>query len=142
MGEILCRRRLKLFGARGRKTAVVSLGMPKRYGRSWGCPIYISGIGLQEPVVVYGEDAFQALIMAIAGIRWTMDKSGFAFSWLTSERGAHGFPRYIDYGGWGVAFRSKLERMVDREVDRFVRATMPRHVLTSRRSKRLPLSGR
>jgi hypothetical protein len=82
---------------------------------------------MDEPLVVHDEDAFQALIMAIEGIRWTMDRSGLEFSWLTSKRGDHFFPRFIDFGGWGVAFRSKLERMVDREAGRHARAIIKRH---------------
>jgi hypothetical protein len=142
LGQVICRRRLRLYGGRGRKFALVRLGMPRRHGRAWVCNIHISGVGMDEPWIASGADAFQALIVAIATIRGRIDKSGFGFSWLAPERGAHGFPRFIHERWGGIRFRSKLERMVDREVDRFVRAMTRRQVLSGLRPKRLPPSGR
>lgn len=86
LGHVICRRRLT--AERSGKTIYmyVRLGEPRKRRGAWECPFHISRIG-KGVQVAYGEDSFQALIMALEGIRVMLDKSETAYSWLSGALG-------------------------------------------------------
>jgi hypothetical protein len=122
MGPIVCTRKLVgELGDKRRVTATVRIGTPRKQGQNWVCAFDVSGIGLRQPVLAYGVDGVQALVMALSGIRATIDKSDVSWSWVHGQKGYTGFPSFVPMG-FGVAFTRKLERLMDREVTRFARA--------------------
>jgi hypothetical protein len=70
---------------------------------------------MKEPCFSGGVDGFQALIMALVGIRAMLDRSGIELTWCGGEKGESGFP-YVVPMGWGAAFSRKIERVIDEEV--------------------------
>jgi len=121
IGDPICKRRLKVLRGHVRKTLVVTLGAPRKRRRAWACPFHISGIGMVEPRDSYGVDAFQALMMALVGIRAALDSSAVVTSWLSTDAHDHGVPRLLE-AGFGVGFNKRLERLVAREILTFGRA--------------------
>jgi hypothetical protein len=109
-------------------TATVRIGIPRKHGKNWVCPFHMSRVELRKPVLAYGVDGVQALIMALSGIRATIDKSKITWSWMHGKKGYAGFPIFVPMG-FGTTFSRKLERLIDREVTRFAREA-------ERRSKR------
>jgi hypothetical protein len=133
LGTVICTRQLVRESDNKRKvTAVVQIGRPRRQNQNWICPFYISRIGLREPILAYGEDSFQALTTALAGIRVTTEKSGVRWSWVYGKKGDIGFPRFVPMG-FGVNFSRKIERLIDRELAEFAEAVERR---SRRRTKR------
>ncbi|MGQ0676112.1 MAG: DUF6968 family protein [Rhodospirillales bacterium] len=117
-----------------RRTSLVRIGKPFAHRKSdWACAYHIGGVGMRRPRLAYGVDGFQALFMALASIRKALDRSKIEFQWVTQEPGDAGFPRCIDQP-FGVALTRRLERMTDREIDRYSAAL----VRKMRRSQRKP----
>jgi hypothetical protein len=77
----------------------------------------------------YGVDAMQALIAALGGIRFRLDSAGRSFTFLGSDY--LGFDRSIPFWGDAAATR-RIERLVDREVLRYVRELKRKHEARSR----------
>jgi hypothetical protein len=97
----------------------VSLGQPrpdKKPGGDWECPFRISGSGVSIVEFGYGVDSMQALTTALDGIRALLDENFGSLEW---EENA-GFQRSIPIL-FGAAFSRRLERLVDREINRHVR---------------------
>lgn len=138
-GEVIARRRLAIAGS-PRRAVMVSLGQPRRIrGTSdWECPFRISGDGIRLFDYGYGVDAMQALITALGGIRFRLDSAGRSFTFLGSEY--LGFDRSIPFWGDTAATR-RLERLVDREVLRYVRELKRNHEVRSRQKARRRTSG-
>jgi len=69
-GTVIAERRLHPRGA-PRRSVVVSLGKPRQTKGfdDWECPFRISGAGIRRVEHGRGVDAFQALTMALEGIR-------------------------------------------------------------------------
>jgi Domain of unknown function (DUF6968) len=129
LGHVIARRRLA--AERDGKTIYsnVQLGEPRKRRGAWECPFHISRTskGVQ---IAYGEDAFQALIMALEGIRVTLDKDATAYSWLGGALANGGFRRFVPQG-FGGDLQHKLESLIEREILRFAKAAE-----RSRRKKR------
>jgi len=70
-------------------------------------------------------------MMALVGIRATIDKSEIMWSWVYAQKGDTGFPKFVPMG-FGVDFTRKLEQLIDREVIRFARTAESQ---SKRRSK-------
>ena len=138
-GAVIARRRLTIVGA-SRRVVFVSIGQPRRMpGTSdWECPFRISGAGLRLFDCGYGVDAMQALITALGGIRFRLDSMGKSFSWLGTQY--TGFDRSIPFWGDAAATR-RLERLVDREVLRYVRELKRKHDTRSRQHVRRRVNG-
>ena len=79
-----------------RRTVVVSLGKPRRTKgtQDWECPFQIRGSGMRRVEYGRGIDAFQALTMALEGIRYFLDRSRMPLAW-TGVRDDTGFQRLI-----------------------------------------------
>ena len=120
LGHVICRRRLRSDQQGKRIYIDVQLGEPRKRRGSWECPFHISriGKGLQ---LAYGEDPFQALILALEGIRVTLDKNAPGCLWLDDPGLGNGFPRFVPQG-FGVDLRQRLETVIDREVVKFAKA--------------------
>lgn len=118
-GPIIAVRQLSDAGSR---KVTVSLGKPRRMkrGEDWECPFQIKGLGGSAAKYGYGVDAIQALTTALEGIRVTLERSGKRLSWIGGNPGDPGFERPVP-SALGVDFSRRLNRIIDREVARFVR---------------------
>ena len=74
----------------------------------------------------YGVDALQALTTALEGIRSMLDEIGKPLAWSGVLPDHTGFPRNIPISV-GPELSSRLERLVDRELNRHVRQLERRH---------------
>jgi hypothetical protein len=117
-------RRLRVRGSR--RTVLVRLGKPRRAGRDWRVPVQIRGVGSAELLDGFGVDAIQAVINALEGIRVTLAKSGQHLTWVGGRSGDTGFPRVVPNIG-SPQLRQRLEQLIDREVEHFVRALEQKH---------------
>ena len=146
-GPVIAERRLHTRGA-PRRPVVVALGTPRRTTGSddWECPFRIHGAGIRKVEYGFGVDAFQALTMALEGIRHFLDRMDTRLVW-EGMLDHSGFQRFIPWlpewgarerdgtpkGPLGVARHTKrLERLVDREVMRWGREMKRKHTATSR----------
>ena len=113
----------------------VTLGKPRRMkdGEDWECPFRIDGLRSRRILYGYGVDAIQALTTALEGIRVTLEQNGKRLSWISGIPGDAGFERPVPRG-LGLEFSRRLNRMVDREIARFVRAQERRHAKRPRNS--------
>jgi hypothetical protein len=114
----------------------VQIGMPRQSGDAWVCPFEITGLGSAKVAHGCGEDAVQALILALASIRAARDRSSPPLTWLSGDAGDTGFPRFVP-DAFGIDFSRRIERLIDRETDRFGAALEARH---SRKSRGTPTS--
>lgn len=99
---------------------VVSIGVPRpeqlaKYG-SWECPFLIDGTGESRVQLSHGADAMQALIQALAGIRYHLKISGRNLQWLDS-RMETGFPMLVQTT-FGKGFEDRVGLAVERETIR------------------------
>jgi hypothetical protein len=137
-GEVIARRRLNPVGAPGR-SVVVSLGKPReaRGADHWECPFRISGSGIRRREYGRGVDAFQALTMALEGIRYFLDRLDTPLVWGDVFDDHSGFQRIIpllpEPGGIARGMR-RMERVVDREVRRWALEAKRRRFRSKRRS--------
>jgi hypothetical protein len=126
-GGVIAERRLQPRGAR-RRTVVVSLGKPRKTKGSedWECPFRISGAGIRHVEYGRGIDAFQALTMALEGIRYFLDRASTPLVWAGVLDDHTGFQRVIpllpERGG-----TQRIERVVDQEARRRLKQLQRRH---------------
>jgi Domain of unknown function (DUF6968) len=114
----------------------VILGKPRQLkGGDWECPFQIIGLRIKTTESGYGVDAVQALTMTLEGIRVILEESGQRLSWIGGEPGDPGFGRLIPTS-LGPAFSKRLNRIVDREIVRYVRLLKRRHRKQPRKSSR------
>jgi hypothetical protein len=87
LGVVIAERRLQPRGVR-RPTVVVSLGKPRKTKGSedWECPFRITGSGIRRVEYGRGIDAFQALTMALEGIRYFLDRASTPLVWAGAGR--------------------------------------------------------
>ena len=143
-GAVIAERRLKPPGASGR-FVVVSLGTPRKTSddRNWECPFRISGAGVRRVAYGYGIDAFQALTLALEGIRHVLDRLETPLVWDGVFDDHSGFHRIVPWipgprRGDRMSIRKgtmRLERMVDHEVRQWAQ-DMKRRYLASKRARR------
>lgn len=127
VGSVIGVRRL-LYRDAPTKKLVVTLGKPRRSkGRQeWECPFRIKGPGVARLEFGYGVDALQALTTALEGIRAMLDEIGKPLAWSGVLPDHTGFQRMIPIAA-GPVISSRLERLVDRELNRYVRQLKRRH---------------
>jgi hypothetical protein len=130
VGNVIGERRL-VFRDAPRKTVIVTLGKPRRMKghQDWECPFRIKGADMTCLEFGYGVDALQALTSALEGIRVVLDEIGRPLAWSGVLPDHTGFQRLIPLAD-GAEFSARLERLVDRELNRHVRQ------LERRRKKR------
>jgi hypothetical protein len=133
LGEVIATRRLTILG-KGRRRVTVRVGRPRRVrAGEWACPVEFAGMRETEGVAGRGVGSCQALVDALAGIHFTLEKSGYKFRWNSTDNGT-GFPRPVPYT-LGAEFTARVHRHIDRELERFLR-------LAKRRLKRKAVAGR
>lgn len=127
VGNVIGERRL-VFRDAPRKKLVVTLGKPRRMKnhQDWECPFRIKGSGVARLEFGYGVDALQALTTALEGIRSMLDETGKPLAWSGVLPDHTGFQRMIPIAA-GPEIAARLERMVDRELNRHVRQLERRH---------------
>ena len=133
VGSIIGTRELSREGSRG-KPVTVTLGKPrKRADGDWECAFRIAGLRVRAVQYGYGVDAIQALTTALEGIRVTLERSGQRLAWIGGEAGDAGFERLVPTS-FGPAFTSRLNRLIDREINRVVQRLERQHLRRSRRA--------
>jgi hypothetical protein len=121
VGQVVARRVLSEKGFPRRKI-IVSLGMPRpdrHKGGDWECPFLIEGIGQPKVQKGFGVDTMQALIVALRGIRVTLDCTRRDLFWLDPEMGMD-LP--LNLPTWGNEFDARVQLAIERETVRVWRA--------------------
>jgi hypothetical protein len=122
LGRVIARRILSEEGVVGRQV-VVSIGLPRPdplEGGDWECPFLIEGVARSEVQKAFGVDSMQALILAIQGIRATLEQTGRSFFWVDPEIGVD-FPLNVPTT-WGKQFVERVRLAIERETVRVWRA--------------------
>jgi len=105
-----------------KRQLTVRIGAPKKAEDvDWVCPYQIAGLRDSRVEAAYGVDALQALMMALEKIRVRLERAGGNCTWVGGEEGDAGFPRLVP-SYFGAAFATRINRQIDRELDRFGRA--------------------
>src|SRR5262249_14992522 len=74
----------------------IDIGRPVPHGNDWRCAVRIRGSGSADGTrYVYGVDSLQALMLALYGPRYFLERSGGTFLWLGAPYEL-GFPRFIN----------------------------------------------
>ena len=114
LGRVIASRVLSEENARDHKITV-AVGAPRRVQADhWLCPYFIEGIVESGLHYAIGVDALQALVIALAGIRWDLGNTGRDFIWFAGD---HGIPRQVPTG-LGKNFQQRIERAIERESKR------------------------
>ena len=122
LGHVVARRVLTESGLERRKVTI-SIGAPRRHPRvDWECPFLIDGIGDSRVRKAGGVDALQALVMAIEGIRVTLEGTGRGLVWLYPKVGPD-IPRYIPTA-YGRRFEERMNLAIEREMKRVWQARL------------------
>lgn len=124
-GEWICTRRFTADVKGKRRFATAKISRPVRSGRDWACRMLISSVG-KEPILVYGVDRMQAIILALEGVLMTLRNSGIEWRWVHGEKNDLGIPRFVP-GGFGREFAARLESLIDAEVDKLAAKGEQRH---------------
>jgi len=139
-GPVIAERRLHPRGA-PRRSVVVALGRPRKTKGSddwdWECPFRIAGAGIRQVEYGRGIDAFQALTMALEGVRYFLDRLDPPLVWGGVLDDDSGFQRVIPLRP-ERGRTARLERMVDRELLARMRKLERRHRAAQRRRARRP----
>src|SRR5512141_1863721 len=99
------------------RPVLIELDAPvRRRSGEWACVHRIRGIGRVRTGRALGEDGVQALQLAFAAVRRSLEPFAAQLTW-TGEPGELGLPEAIpDY--FGGEFRRRLERLVRLETER------------------------
>jgi len=130
---------------------VVSIGIPRpnplAKHEGWHCPFLIDGLGESNVQLSYGTDAMQALIQALAGIRYYLKTSGRNLQWFDSLMET-GFPLLVQTT-FGKGFEDRVGLAVEREtihewrnIIRIHRAKIRAHEAKLRRRRVAPQRSR
>jgi hypothetical protein len=118
LGRVIARRVLEARKPEMIRRVTVSIGAPRRHPKGdWECPYRIEGLGESKVSASGGVDSLQALILAIEGIRVTLERTGDRFVWLDEAFGA-GIPSYIPTH-YGPRFESRISQVLEREAQRY-----------------------
>lgn len=116
-------RRLAVVGEPGREL-IVTIGKPRpdpKPGGDWMCSFLVEGLPRTRRRAAHGVDALQALLMAVEGVRATLDASGLQLAWEGGEPGDTGIPRTVPLF-YGLDFAQKIGRHIDREIQEHAQA--------------------
>lgn len=116
-----------LYDAQGHAVLEVCLGIPHEVSqREWQCPFLLAEPGQPGRLEAgHGNDAFQALQLALEHIRVLIDTRGQALHWESGENGDTGFYRVIPMI-FGLEFARRIEAHIDREMEDFAQAVASR----------------
>ena len=96
-----------------------TLGVPELVTEGeWRCPFSAGPKGAAEIRHAHGLDAFQALMMAIVGIRTALKDLPPEYEWEGGAPGDHGFPLFVPQY-FGPEFSRHIESIVEAEVKKF-----------------------
>ena len=109
-----------------RKFATAKIGRPVKSGADWACRIFVSNVGMKEPIRVYGLDQMQVIILALEGVLTTLRNCGVEWRWVHGEKDDLGIPRFVP-GGFGRGFAARLESIIDAETAKFAAKAEQRH---------------
>jgi hypothetical protein len=86
----------------------------------WQWRALIEGLGKPQIVPSGGVDSLQALLIAVEGVRVTLDKTGRLFTWgeWDPEKASSGIPRYIPTD-LGPIFEARVNLAIERESKRY-----------------------
>jgi hypothetical protein len=87
--------------------------------QEWGCAFRISGLAQEINEFGRGIDSLQALMVAIEGVRFYIERSGEQLTWEDQELGYLGLPRRIP-DTFGIEVEQHLVKMVNDEVTRLM----------------------
>ena len=119
---IIATRELQAEGS-GRKR-MVTIWQPQRLNElDWVCAYRVTG--MRRPKRAIGGDAVQALIDALMGIRSALNETPGRYTWLGGNPGEHGIPQIVP-DGFGPRWDAHIERVIDRELTKFVEAELRR----------------
>lgn len=139
-GVIVAERTLTLVGRTSAQVRVI-IGRPRkdRGSSDYFCPYRLEGIGDGQPQRAWGVDSVQALQLAMQAIRARLEPHTDELEWLGGRGGSLGFPKVIP-DVFGPKLTHRLEKMVEREMDRYARTlerrSRSRKAGTSIRKKR------
>jgi hypothetical protein len=122
----ICTRRFTADVKGKRRFALAKIGQPEKSGRDWACKLFISNVGMKEPMLVYGVDQMQAILLAFEGVLTALRNSGTEWGWIHGDKGDIGVPRFVPRG-FGRRFASKLESIIDAETNKFATIAERRH---------------
>jgi Domain of unknown function (DUF6968) len=125
--------RVLTYGPKGRQRIIVRVGTPRKADpRTWQCAFQISGIRGSHVYAAYGVDALQALQLAFQGIRFYLARHRVRATWVGGEKGDPGFPQLVPIA-FGLAFASRISRLIAREEKLYVREVLKRRREARRR---------
>jgi hypothetical protein len=121
VGTIVAERTLTLVGRAAAQVRVV-IGKPRkdRGSSDYFCPYRLEGMGEGQPQQAWGVDSVQALQSAMQAIRVQLEPHTDNLQWLGGRGGSLGFPKVIP-DVLGPKLTRRLEKMVERELDRHAR---------------------
>jgi hypothetical protein len=141
LGDIIATRRLTSVGKLARHVTV-RVGRPRRVGvGEWACPVQFTGLPEAQQISGRGVDSCQALVDALQGVHYALERSGMRLSWAAGVEGETGFPRCVPYG-FGLVLAARINAFIDRELGRFVQAAKRRVKANTGRSRRRSPSNR
>jgi uncharacterized protein DUF6968 len=79
----------------------------------WCCAFHVTG--MRKPARAFGADAFQALTLALEGIRAHLEQSEGRYTWEGGEAGDPGFPQVVP-GNFGLKFSTRVAGLIEREL--------------------------
>lgn len=113
LGQVIARRILTEYTGDLIRKVAVSIGAPRPHPKGdWVCPFLIEGREESQVEGSFGVDALQALLLAVEGIRVTLDRTGSRFEWLDPS-GAW-IPRLVPTGQ-GKRFENRVNEFIERE---------------------------
>jgi hypothetical protein len=127
LGTVIAERTLTATGP-GDSSARIRIGKPRK-DRATGdyfCPYTVEGLGDRTVREAWGMDSMQALQNALQAIRLDLTPHANGLSWAGGQDGWLGFPKVIP-DLFGPAFTLRLEKLVERETDRFARSLESTH---------------
>ena len=82
----------------------------------WECPFRIEGLGKSEVRSAAGADQLQALLGAIASIKYCLDESGVEYVWMNWRDLGSGIPLQVE--SKGRRFEQRIRLLIERETKR------------------------
>ncbi len=113
---------------------MVRIGLPyRRRTGEWACPFQVRGAGPQHIKEARGIDAFQALHLVFQGVRKELESKKWDVTWAGLDLD-NALPRPVPAFG-DRAFTARLNRLIDREMLKYVRAAHARLVKLAKTDK-------
>ncbi|KFA90807.1 DUF6968 family protein [Archangium violaceum] len=127
LGTVIAERTLTVGGQKD-SSVWIRIGKPRkdRSTNNYFCPYSFEGLDDRKVREAWGMDSIQALQNALQSIRLELTPHADALSWEGGQNGWLGFPKLIP-DSFGPTFTLRLEKMVERETDRFARALESTH---------------